>query len=105
MDKRKLKVLQLGKQYYPHIGGIEITMQQIAEGIQGEVDSYVLASQGKGPAYNEVINGVPVYFAKSWGIIASLPISLDLIFYLRKHCSEYDVIDKRQAKSPKGNGI
>ncbi len=92
MDKRRLKVLQLGKQYYPHIGGIEITMQQIAEGIQGEVDSYVLASQGKGPAYNEVINSVPVYFAKSWGIIASLPISLDLIFYLRKHCSEYDVI-------------
>ena len=92
MDKRRLKVLQLGKQYYPHIGGIEIIMQQIAEGIQGEVDSYVLASQGKGPAYNEVINGVPVYFAKSWGIIASLPISLDLIFYLRKHCSEYDVI-------------
>lgn len=92
MNNRKLKVLQLGKQYYPHIGGIEITMQQIAEGIQEEVDSYVLASQDRGPAYRTVLNGVPVYFAKSWGIIASLPLSWDLVCYLRKHCSEYDVI-------------
>ena len=75
MGMDKLKVLQLGKQYYPHIGGVEATMQQIAEGIQGEVDSYVLASQGRGAAYEKTINGVPVYFAKSLGIIASLPIS------------------------------
>lgn len=92
MEKRKLKVLQLGKQYYPHIGGIEATMQQIAEGIQGEADSYVLASQGRGAAYTKIINGVPVYFAKSLGIIASLPISWDLVRYLRKHAHEYDVI-------------
>ena len=92
MEKRKLKVLQLGKQYYPHIGGIEATMQQIAEGIQGEADSYVLASQARGAARAKVINGVPVYFAKSLGIIASLPISWDLVRYLRKHASEYDVI-------------
>lgn len=92
MEKRKLKVLQLGKQYYPHIGGIEVTMQQIAEGIQGEVDSYVLASQEKGAAHQEVVNGVPVYYAKSLGIVASLPISFDLVRYLRKHANEYDVI-------------
>ncbi|EHI61323.1 glycosyltransferase [Hungatella hathewayi] len=92
MEKRKLKVLQLGKQYYPHIGGIEITMQQIAEGIQGDVDSYVLASQGKGRAYSKNINGVPVYYAKSWGIVSSLPISWDLVRYLRKHACEYDII-------------
>ncbi|MCI8660510.1 MAG: glycosyltransferase [Lachnospiraceae bacterium] len=92
MEKRKLKVLQLGKQYYPHIGGIEATMQQIAEGIQGEVDSCVLASQGRGAAYTKVINGVPVYFAKSLGIIASLPVSWDLVRYLQKHAFEYDVI-------------
>ncbi|MCI9161843.1 MAG: glycosyltransferase [Lachnospiraceae bacterium] len=92
MGMDKLKVLQLGKQYYPHIGGVEATMQQIAEGIQGEVDSYVLASQGRGAAYEKTINGVPVYFAKSLGIIASLPISWDLVRYLKKHCEEYDVI-------------
>lgn len=92
MEKRKLKVLQLGKQYYPHIGGIEITMQQIAEGIQGSVDSYVLASQGRGSAYSKNINGVPVYYAKSWGIVSSLPISFDLVRYLCKHACEYDVI-------------
>lgn len=92
MGMRKLKVLQLGKQYYPHIGGVEATMQQIAEGIQGEVDSYVLASQGRGAAYEKTVNGVPVYFAKSLGIVASLPISWDLVRYLKKHCGEYDVI-------------
>lgn len=92
MERRKLKVLQLGKQYYPHIGGIEITMQQIAEGIQGEVDSYVLVSQGRGRAYSKNINGVPVYYAKSWGIVSSLPISWDLVWYLRKHACEYDIV-------------
>lgn len=92
MHTKKLKVLQLGKQYYPHIGGIEATMQQIAEGIQGQVDSYVLASQEKGNGYAKVINGVPVYYAKSHGVIASLPISFDLVWYLCKHANEYDVI-------------
>lgn len=92
MKERKLRVLQLGKQYYPHIGGIEVTMQQIAEGIQGKVDSFVLASQERGPARREVINCVPVYFARSWGIIASMPISWDLIRYLRRHRDDYDII-------------
>lgn len=88
----KIKVLQLGKQYHPHLGGIEKTMQQMAEGIQDKVDSYVLATQDKGEAYNAVINGVPVHYAKSWGIVTSMPISFDLIMYLRKHSSEYDII-------------
>lgn len=90
--EKKLKVLQLGKQYFPHIGGIEATMQQIAEGIQGEVESYVLVAQEKGKAHKEVINGVPVYYAKSLGVVASLPISLDLVQYLCRHAYEYDVI-------------
>jgi len=88
----EIKVLQLGKQYHPHLGGIEKTMQQMAEGIQDKVDSYVLATQDKGEAYNAIINGVPVHYAKSWGIVASMPISFDLIMYLRKHSSEYDII-------------
>lgn len=92
MEGRKLRVLQLGKQYYPHIGGIEITMQQIAEGLQGEVDSFVLAAQERGPARRDVIHHVPVYYAKSWGIIASMPISWDLIGYLRRHRDDYDII-------------
>lgn len=90
--KRKLRVLQLGKQYYPHIGGIENTMQQIAEGIQGKVDSYVLASQEKGPAHQEIINQVPVYYAKSWGIVSSMPLSWDLICYLCRNKRKYDII-------------
>lgn len=92
MKTQKIKVLQLGKQYYPHIGGIENTMQQIAEGIQGELESYVLASQARGKARRKKINHIPVYYAKSWGIIASLPISWDLVWYLRKHRDDYDVI-------------
>lgn len=92
MEGRKLKVLQLGKQYYPHVGGIEVTMQQIAEGIQEQVEVSVLVSQECGSAREEVVNGVPVYYAKSLGVVASLPISLDLIRYLCKHVSQYDII-------------
>lgn len=91
-EGKKLKVLQLGKLYYPAIGGIEKTMQQIAEGIQGEVDSFVLAAQPRGKAYEKSVNGVHVYYAKSWGTVASLPVSFDLVFYLCKHAGEYDVI-------------
>ena len=92
MEGRKLKVLQLGKQYYPHIGGIEITMQQIAEGLQGQIESYVLASQERHAARTEIIHGVPVYFAGSLGIIASMPVSFDMIRYLKKHANEFDII-------------
>lgn len=90
--KKKLRVLQLGKQYFPHTGGIEATMQQIAEGIQGEVESFVLVAQERGRAYTKVVRGVPVYYAKSLGVVASLPISWDLVRYLCKHAAEYDVI-------------
>lgn len=90
--ERKLKVLQLGKQYFPHIGGIEKTMQQFAEGIHGEMESFVLTSQGRAPAHSEMIGGVPVYYAKSYGIAASMPVSPDLVFYLRRHAREYDII-------------
>ena len=92
MEGRKLKVLQLGKQYCPHIGGIEITMQQIAEGLQGQIESYVLASQERHAARTEIIHGVPVYFAGSLGIIASMPVSFDMIRYLKKHANEFDII-------------
>ena len=92
MSEKRLKVLQLGKLYYPVTGGIEKTMQQIAEGIKDNVDSCVLAAQPKGKAYGAIVNGVKVYYAKSWGTVASLPISIDLVRYLCRHAKEYDVI-------------
>ncbi len=87
-----MKVLQLGKLYYPETGGIEKTMQQIAEGIRESVDSYVLAAQPRGKAHREEVNGVHVYYAATFGRIASLPISVDLVRYLCRHASEFDVI-------------
>lgn len=92
MNTSKLKVLQLGKLYYPHTGGVERTMQQIAEGISKSAESYVLAAQSKGRRRIENVNGVSVYYAGSLGTIASMPISFDLILHLCRHASEFDVI-------------
>ena len=52
----KIRVLQVNKLYYPEIGGIEKTLQQISEGLQQEpdVDLKVLSARKKEKARQTV---------------------------------------------------
>ncbi|MDR1323699.1 MAG: glycosyltransferase [Candidatus Margulisbacteria bacterium] len=73
----KLKILQVSKLYYPVIGGVEKTLQQIAEGLKDKIDMKVLVCQRRGAGSVENINGVEVHKAASLGLFFSMPLSFD----------------------------
>lgn len=91
---KKLKVLQVNKLYYPEIGGIEKTLQQISEGLKGQLDVEVkvLVCQKKGRGKTEWVNGVEVHRAGSLGVVASVPISFSFLWKFRKLAKDSDVI-------------
>ena len=88
----KKKILQVNKSYYPTIGGIEKTVQQIAEGLNEQTEMNVLVCSENRYAVAEVINGVKVTRVPSifkWG---NLPIPLGFNSALRRLSKEQDVI-------------
>lgn len=90
----KISVLQVNKLYYPEIGGIEKTLQQISEGLQQEpdVELKVLVCQKKGKGQTDCVNGVTVHRSGSFGVLASVPLSLTFFANLRKMSKNYDVV-------------
>ena len=88
----KIKILQINKLYYPSVGGIERTVQNIAEGLNGVVDMSVLVCQPRGKGKHEVVNGVPVSRCSSLGTLFSLPISISILWKLRKMSKDKDIL-------------
>lgn len=88
----KIKVLQVNKLYYPSVGGIERTVQHIAEGLKEDVDMEVLVCQPKGRGRSDVVNGVSVRRCGSLGTLFSLPISIEFLRELRKRSKDKDII-------------
>ena len=90
----KIKVLQVNKLYYPEIGGIEKTLQQISEGLNQDpdIELKVLVCQKKGKSTVETVNGVEVHRAGSFGVLASVPISLSFLWKFRKMAKDADVV-------------
>ncbi len=91
MDKC-MKVLQISKLYYPHIGGVERVVQDIAEGLKDKVDMKVLVCQQKGKGGKEIINGVEVFRASSLGIYFSMPVSFNFPFLLKRLGKDMDIL-------------
>lgn len=89
---RQLKVLQINKLYYPHTGGIEKVVQQIAEGLKDKTDMKVLVCRERGLTISETVNGIFVKRAGSLGVLFSLPISLPFLWQLRKMSKDRDVL-------------
>ena len=89
---KKIKVLQINKLYYPDIGGIERTVQHIAEGLKESVDMSVLVCQPKGRGVKEIIHGVPVQRCGSFGTLFSVPISFSLLWELRRKAKGQDIL-------------
>lgn len=87
------KILQINKFYYPHLGGVETVVKDIAEGLNNnnwQVD--VLACQSKGPRTTEIINNIKIYRAASWGKLLGMPISLDFFKLMKQLWNNYDYI-------------
>ena len=91
-----MKILEVNKLYYPHIGGIESLVKQYSEGlskIPGNDVKVLVCRDGKGKGSVEELNGVNVTRANSMGTYFSCPLSFDFIRKFRKMAKESDVVE------------
>lgn len=93
-----MKILQVGKLYYPWIGGVEKVVQEIAEGLnrKDDFEIEVLCCQPKGKRKVEEINKVKVYKGSSSRIFWGMPISFDFFKLFKKLSKNVDIIDFHQ---------
>lgn len=89
---KKPNVLQINKLYYPHIGGVEKVVQDLAEGISPHMHTQVLVCQEKGGKIKEIVNQVSVTRTRSLGIYFSMPLSFDFISELNELGKHSDIL-------------
>lgn len=93
---KKLKILQVNKAYYPHVGGIESLVRQYSEELGKLPDTEVkvlVCRDNRGKTCREEINGVDVTRAGSWGTYFSCPLSFSFVRLFRKMSKDADVIE------------
>ncbi|MCM1270102.1 MAG: glycosyltransferase [Ruminococcus flavefaciens] len=92
---RRLKVLEVNKAYYPHIGGIETLVKQYSQELgticNADVKTLV-CRDGRGKTTRETLDGVKLTRAGSLGTYFSCPLSLSFIRLFRKMAREADVV-------------
>lgn len=92
----KLRILQVNKAYYPHVGGIESLVKQYSEEL-GKFDGVevkvLVCRDDRGRTYRETVNGVDITRAGSLGTYFSCPLSFSFIRLFRKMTKEADVIE------------
>ena len=82
---KKLRILEVNKAYYPHVGGIESLVKQYAEGFKDIADVKVLVCrEDRGKGFSEEINGVKVIRAGSLGTYFSCPLSASFVRKFRQ---------------------
>lgn len=91
---KKLKILEVNKAYYPHIGGIETLVKQYSEEL-GQFDAQVrtlVCCDNRGGSIRERVNGVPIIRAANLGTFSSCPISTQFIKQFRRMSHKADVV-------------
>lgn len=93
-ENKKLRILQINKAYFPHIGGIETLVRTYARAFsqRSDAEMQVLVCQEKGKTAHEIIEGVPVTRAGSLGTYFSCPLSFSFFRLFRKMSRNADVI-------------
>lgn len=91
----KLRILEVNKFYFPHIGGIETVIQQRTEVFSKlpDVEVKVLVCQEKGRGCTETIDGAEITRAGSFGTYFSCPLSLEFLWKFWKMARWADVIE------------
>lgn len=91
--KKNLRILEINKAYYPHVGGIESLVKQYAENFSRKSDLIVLVCRdGRGKTINEKINGVKIIRSGSLGTYFSCPLSFSFIRKFRRLAEKSDVV-------------
>lgn len=90
---KKLKVLEVNKAYFPHIGGIESLVRQYSEELRKYCAVNTLVCRdGKGKTVIDNINGVKITRAGSLGTYFSCPVSFSFIGLFRKMAENADIV-------------
>ncbi len=90
---RKLRILEVNKAYYPHVGGIESLVKQYAEDFSRKSDLIVLVCRdGRGKTIQEKISGAKIIRSGSFGTYFSCPLSLSFIRNFRRLSEKSDII-------------
>ena len=92
-EQRKLRILQVNKAYYPHIGGIESLVRTFSRELQKRAEVQVLVCQEKSRGEDRIVEGVPVHYASSLGTYFSCPISFSFLRQFRKLAKWADVVE------------
>jgi rhamnosyl/mannosyltransferase len=82
----------VNKLYAPEIGGVERTVQMIAEGLRERVSGEVLACRLRGPGRMDWVNGVRVRRVGSLGRLFSMPLAPTLPWHVCKQSREVDLV-------------
>jgi len=80
----RLKVLQIGKYYPPYKGGTESHLSTLAKELKKRVDIRVLASNTGLKTFLENDDGIEIIKLASIGSFCSVPLSLNMPFWLKK---------------------
>jgi glycosyltransferase involved in cell wall biosynthesis len=89
-----LRILQVNKYYAPWIGGIETTVQEMAEGLLSlpNVQCEVLVCRDRGRGCKSLVNGVPVTRVTSLGHVLSMPFAPTFPLELRTIVAGFDIV-------------
>jgi rhamnosyl/mannosyltransferase len=85
-----MRVLQVGKFFYPYMGGIENHLYVLARELLHAVDMQIVVSNTSRRTVRETVDGVPVTRCGSLATVASTPISPGMAFELSRR--SYDVL-------------
>ncbi len=92
---KKLRILEVNKAYYPHVGGIETLVRLYSEELGRSYDADVkvlVCRDDRGKTVRQRINGIEVTRAASLGTFFKCPISFTFIRLFRKMAKKADVI-------------
>lgn len=81
---RRLRVLQIGKYYWPHKGGIETVVRTLSEALSQSVDISVLVANTTAVASVDLVGGIPVTRAKPWATLGAVRFCPDMVREIQK---------------------
>ena len=82
-----MRVLHIGKGYPPDAGGIERVVQLLCEGLQPEFQATAVVSAPGHAARRERRDGVELIWVRSWGRVASQPLSPGMFYAVRREAA------------------
>ena len=82
--REKLRILQIGKFYPPHMGGIETHLQSLCGELRKSVNVKVVVANNTPTESEAVVDGVPVTRVGTWFTVASAPICPGMVRHIRE---------------------